>query len=201
MMNCINENTESLMKKHSNITMISESWIRSVGFGTDKAVLHEQPCIVLYTHIKGLIPLSEEPFPTELNGFPVDVREAVFRPLGGPNEYHDHIKMGCAIRNGDILGQCSIGTIGGFIQHPSYGLCCTTSAHVLLGDLNTIHEHHVGFRKLVFGEHNFPVYQPTCVGARPFGNLVEAIYYEGNLYEAGVDVALIRIQESKTGFL
>ncbi|XP_053375469.1 uncharacterized protein LOC123534679 isoform X2 [Mercenaria mercenaria] len=195
--NCVSENSVSLMGVHSNLTMVSASCKTSKGFNTSARTIQNKPTVVLYTHVKGLIPLKEEPFPEQIGQYFVDVREAVFKLfLGGrPNEYHENLRMGCAIRNSKIdqLRNCSAGTLGGFPEHPHYGLCCITCAHVLCDDLNNFQHCQNGVRHWTGNDQPKEVFQPCCFGSPLFGHLVCAIYNQGGFGKAGVDVALIKI--------
>ncbi|XP_053406175.1 uncharacterized protein LOC123534853 isoform X2 [Mercenaria mercenaria] len=190
---------KTLMENHSNISMISPSIFKSKRFGQARheLIVTNKPCIVLYVHIKGLIPIKEEPFPSEIDGFPTDVREAGFTLFnGGPNEFHENLKMGCAVHanvtntEGDIMG----GTLGGFVHHPEFGNCCLTCAHVVSkpDDMINLRDNNGG--KAVIGtDCNYLVYQPVSHGSRHFGRLVSVVYKEGGEGKSGVDAALIQI--------
>lgn len=65
-----------LHKKHGKITVINACPCRSKNNGE---FMEEGLCIVIHCLVKGLIPFSEEPFPKEILGIPVDVREGYFR--------------------------------------------------------------------------------------------------------------------------
>ncbi|XP_053405403.1 uncharacterized protein LOC128558950 [Mercenaria mercenaria] len=204
---CIQARAKELLVNHSSISMISPSIIKSKRFGQNahELIVTKKPCIALYVHIKGLIPIKEKAFPTEIDGFQTDVREAGFTPFtGGPNEFHEHLKMGCAVHanvtnsEGDIMG----GTLGGFINHPRYGKCCLTCAHVVTkpNDMINLRDNNGG--KAVIGtDRNYLVYQPVCTGSRPFGRLVCVVYKEGGEGKSGIDAALIKITDRlpKTG--
>lgn len=65
-----------LHKRHSKITVLNACPCRSKNNGE---VIEEGLCIVIHCLVKGLIPFSEDPFPKEILGIPVDVREGYFR--------------------------------------------------------------------------------------------------------------------------
>ena len=98
--NIIQKNCNFLMRKHSNLEIISASGNRSQG-----GVMVKESCVVLYCTLKGIIPDDEEEFPKAIDGIPVDVREGMFHlnPGDGDNKfpssksYHGEMKMGCNI--------------------------------------------------------------------------------------------------------
>ena len=65
--------TANLFKYHKNITVVNACPCKSRNGGKDISL---EKCIVIYTHVKGLIPFDEQPFPKNIDGVPVDVREA-----------------------------------------------------------------------------------------------------------------------------
>ena len=96
-------NAENLMKSHSNLELVSVSKIKSKDSGHK---IEENPCLVMYVHVKGIIPVNEMPFPEKVEGFIVDVREGVF------NYYNDpKLAIGSTIRGNDKCGK-----IAGFVQ-------------------------------------------------------------------------------------
>ncbi|XP_053382073.1 uncharacterized protein LOC128549458 [Mercenaria mercenaria] len=131
----IKDHSKTLREQHSNITMISASPFKSRGFMKGKHTLERKDCVVLYVHVKGLIPVQETCFPDVLDGFPVDVREAVIQLYAGgqPSDRHDQLKMGCAIGPQDR--KCT-GTLGGFVDIAEHGLCAITCAHVVIEEDN-----------------------------------------------------------------
>lgn len=66
----------NLRKRHSKMTVINASPCRS---RKDGQVLEKGLCIVVHCLIKGFIPFDEDPFPREIGGIPLDVREGYFR--------------------------------------------------------------------------------------------------------------------------
>ncbi|XP_053386953.1 uncharacterized protein LOC123542924 [Mercenaria mercenaria] len=191
----VNRHTGSLLQQHKNITSISVSSVKSRNFNTMKE-LCPVPCIVIYVHVKGMIPIDEEALPTRLDGFDVDVREGAFSPfLHEPNQVPDSISMGCQIQgpgenvdeDGNVLG----GTLGGFIDHPEFGLCCITSAHVILSaeTMRTINP---------FGWQPPHTYNNICYQPCPphgFGRVVLAVCKEGNDDSSGVEVVMITVED------
>ena len=64
--------SDKLIKKHSNITIVNACSCRSRRGGDE---IYEETCVVIHCLVKGLIPFLEDPFPRSISGFPVDVRE------------------------------------------------------------------------------------------------------------------------------
>lgn len=104
--------------------------------------------------------------------------------------------MGCRITRLTGLADVFGGTLGGFIDHPKYGICGITCAHALMfpDELKKCVENN--------GEISWPqifssdiVCQPDPVEVNKIGRIVQAIYKEGDQSEAGVEVALIQIED------
>ncbi|XP_060597120.1 uncharacterized protein LOC132751036 [Ruditapes philippinarum] len=193
--NCINDNANDLLERHSNINVILPSLVKSVGYETGQHNIKQVPCIALYVTVKGCIPLNETPFQNNINGFPIDVLEGKFEPfMNGPNEYHEHLKIGLAI-HANVLNTDGVlgGTLGGFIDHSTHGLCGITCAHVVYSaaELNKVKERkekkHFSLRKTV--------YQPIGKSSSAFGEVVQAVYDIGGSCTSGMEVALISIQK------
>ena len=191
---CINKHADALMSKHMSLSIIAPSPVRSQQYGSAKARIIREPCIVLYVHTKDYIPINEEPFEKFYEGIPVDVREGGFMahpviPLGDATGI-DGLTMGCNI--GSAMSN-NAGTLGGFIEHPTYGLCGLTCAHVLLndqcmGDL------------LQNGCIKWPNFHP-CEGVtqpggstNEIGRLVKAVYSIGAGDQSGIEIALFQIE-------
>ena len=126
--NKIQNECASLMRKHSNLEIMSASGNRSMVQGR---VLIKQTCVVLYCTLKGFIPVGEEEFPKHINGIPIDVREGMFHlnPGDGDNwfpsskSFHREIKMGCNI---GARGKVPVITIFNLIHCPLYDKAAVT---------------------------------------------------------------------------
>ncbi|XP_053383644.1 uncharacterized protein LOC123537265 isoform X2 [Mercenaria mercenaria] len=189
---CIATHSDSLIDSHSNLNIISPSLKRSRGYGTASRVISDELCIVLYVDVKGFIPIQEEAFPKQLDGIPTDVWEGGFETFtGGPNDTHEHMKMGLAIHayNTNSLGKLVGGTLGGFVEHPLHGLCGISCSHVLLSGEE--------MRKVQNGgqlEIQKSVYHPVCyTSSTQFGKVVSAVFKEESS-TTGVDVAMFKIE-------
>ncbi|XP_053373205.1 uncharacterized protein LOC123532812 [Mercenaria mercenaria] len=186
--------SQGLMKRHSNITRISVSWIKSSRYGREDAKMTNEVCISLYVPRKGIIPINEKPFPKILNGFPVDVREGICVPFLGPHDVHESVKMGCAISGQSFAEQSNIGTIGGFIESENE-IYCLTSAHVFAQNPNLKDLQSNGTWIAASDDNPLNnVYQPSPP-SEPFGTLVRAVFTEGGGGNAGVDAAVIHVRK------
>jgi hypothetical protein len=206
---CTSRHSKDLMNKHKNITAILPCVIKSKGFGTpDEHDLLEVLCISIHVKkkVSELIPLDEEPIPEFVDGFPTDVVQGESRIFGnGPNDYHRNLKIGSAIHaevkndKGGILG----GTLGCFVRHETYGMCCITNAHVVLSNENLQHLLKCNYMeyekqdqqgKAAFnGTNEVLVFQPISKMSASFGKVVAVAYNEGHSECAGVEVALIKM--------
>ncbi|XP_062598385.1 uncharacterized protein LOC134259798 isoform X1 [Saccostrea cucullata] len=115
----------SLLQSHSNITGITTSSVLSRNYKPGKPPnIEPVSCIVISCHTKGIIPMGEKPFPTNLNGYPVDVRES-----GAAISATRHPQIGDSIKSS--TAEMGKGTLGGFVfvGNKIYYL---TAAHVLV---------------------------------------------------------------------
>ncbi|XP_060588932.1 uncharacterized protein LOC132744291 [Ruditapes philippinarum] len=187
--------SKKLMSDHKFLSALSASSVSSRYFEpmTIEHLIEKRPCIVFNVLVKGIIPLNEECFPTELDGMPVDVREGGVRLcVNKADEYQENATLGCKITSSTCPGKS--GTLGGFIEHPEYGLCGITCAHVVANDDDkfklkemstvTVKEDHI-------------MYQPDDddKSKNKLGKLVQLTYKEGENGKPGVDLALFRIEK------
>ncbi|WAR15839.1 hypothetical protein MAR_030433 [Mya arenaria] len=168
------------MQRHKYLNMISGSAVRSKCYN-ENHVIEATICLVLYVHVKGYVPIEETPFRDNYNGIAVDVRE------GGCWRLNKSINIGEEIER-DRIGKS--GSIGGFVEVPSIGLCGITSAHVLLTDKEYM-QCKQEKRFIATGLQNeFRI--NTC--NEDIGRLISAMYEEGNDREAGFEVAIFHIE-------
>ncbi|XP_060590879.1 uncharacterized protein LOC132745888 [Ruditapes philippinarum] len=190
--------SKELMDKHKNITAIFPSIVRSVGyFKSGKHRFIESLCISIRVEkkVSGLIPLEEELITRYLGTFPTDVIAGDFCCLGDrPNDFHENIKIGSAIHaglktdKGEMLG----GTMGCFVKHKLFGMCCLTSAHIVLSQAENQEVLKDGYRE--YDRNSLkPVYQPISKNLSQFGQVVAAACNEGQSDTPGVEVALIKV--------
>ena len=97
----LREKSDSLMKLHSNLEIIT---ISATKFKDSSEAFLPGPCFVLYCTLKGLIPMHESAFPDTIGNYPVDVREGMFYLYGNgdarfpsSNQYFKNLQMGCNI--------------------------------------------------------------------------------------------------------
>ncbi|XP_062596546.1 uncharacterized protein LOC134257997 [Saccostrea cucullata] len=115
-----------LFKKHSNLTLISASPFKSIGYSKGKHRVVEKPCISLLCLHKGFIPIGEREFPKQINGFDVDVQEGYCSFGGGRS-----IDFGGHIRRARGINTPGNGSIGGFVDLPNGLFGLITCAHVV----------------------------------------------------------------------
>ncbi|XP_053403583.1 uncharacterized protein LOC128558439 isoform X2 [Mercenaria mercenaria] len=186
--NTINTISKQYMENHKYLSAITARKICLNG--------REKLCILMYVHPctdrYSSIPYTEEPLPTEIQGYKVVVRNGVFKTATKTaTEYHDNLRMGCQITSNLVD---SFGTLGGFIDHSEYGLCGFTCAHVVCSSAQMIKLKRTKRLKWSTSEDPCLVYQPTK-NTIPVGRVVETVYTEGgDSGSAGVDLALFQIE-------
>ncbi|KAL3888759.1 hypothetical protein ACJMK2_001119 [Sinanodonta woodiana] len=192
----VEQNIDQLLKDHANIEMIGVSSVRSKNYGLKNAKLIRETCIVLYVHVKGVIPIGEEEFPRRIGNFPIDVREGKFIPYGRnprANEYHQRLLTGCQIVRQTAK---SFGTIGGFLDLPGGGIGLLTCAHVVLTDnertqfINCRPDQQTDLRKSVPWR-TLKICQPDQYN--DFGTVKDFVLYPGSSSEVGIDAAVVKI--------
>ncbi|XP_053378818.1 uncharacterized protein LOC128548329 [Mercenaria mercenaria] len=197
---CLDKFAADLMEKHKYLSLIRASPVRSKDYEKGEGKIWKETCVALYVPAKNYIPTDEEPFQSNYDGIPVDVREGGFVLYTSPraDERHEHIKMGCKISRDKLKGTdiCHMsGTLGGFVQHPKYGLCGFTCAHALL--------HHSELEELkdMGGILHWPYFGELEAISQPekalneIGRLVQAVYKEGVNGGTGVEVALFQVEK------
>ncbi|KAH3755894.1 uncharacterized protein LOC127848290 [Dreissena polymorpha] len=178
---CMKNNVQRLITKHKYLSIV-EGCCYKLETETACAThsLKYEPRLALYVLAKGYIPIDEDPFEQSYDGVRVAVREGVFVPFTSP------LRMGSGIQ------RCLSGTLSFFIEH-THGLCCLTSAHVML----TKDEHEQCKQN---NGHIHAFLSDAQVrrqdSLESIGTLVEAICKEGGLAEAGVEIALIQMGQT-----
>lgn len=189
---CINKHGKKLMNSHKHLSIINPSSVRSKGFDSNEHKIIKEACVALYVQRKGYIPICEEPFQSDYDGVKVDVREGAFY-ANMQREGEDTLTIGCsiAVRHD---GHSSRGSLGGFIEHPQYGLCGLTCAHVVLEENELIELQHKGEISWPnFSTTSFVYFQTTS--NINIGKLVKAVYAEGGEGRYGMEAALFQIEE------
>ena len=168
--------SDALMQAHSNLLIISASPIKSRKAGEHVEV---RTCIVLYVHIKGIIPLQEKAFPAKVGDFPVDVREGVFKK-------YSLAKL--SIGNEILSAYGMIARLGGFVRLSDGKLGCLTCYHMFDTPQSRNDRDHKAF--------NPAVYQAASgYSQSPFGRMVDKKNDPGDATRIGVDAALIEITD------
>lgn len=186
---CLTKHTVTLMKSHSNLLVVSAAKLKSKKHSSKDAVYEKTTCIVFYVHIKGIIPFGENAFPTELEGFPVDVREGTFKTYSNPRDFHERLMMGCQI----VTAYNMMCSLGGFIELESGNIGCLTCCHAFateesVADYNKDPVNRSFLKKEVF--------QPHLSADFEFGRLVNFIRNPGDSANIGVDAAVIEITKT-----
>ncbi|XP_053378508.1 uncharacterized protein LOC123526657 [Mercenaria mercenaria] len=191
---CLRHHSPRLMEEHSNLTMTSASRYKCKYYDshTLETKLEPEPCIVFYVQAKGLIPVGEKLLPDTLTigdtTFKTDVREGgrvSFAVGGRPTEKHQNLKVGCRITSKD-----GAGTIGGFVNHPKYGFCAVTCAHVLLSG-----EEMIDYKKGKKVKVKRNCYQPS--EPDKCGQLLEIMLRGGDANTTGLDVAFVKVDDDR----
>ncbi|XP_062588700.1 uncharacterized protein LOC134250360 [Saccostrea cucullata] len=187
----VSENeARELFKRHYNLTMISASPYKSIGYSKGKHTIVEKPCILFLCLHKGYIPYGEEEFPRKIRDVEVDVQEGFCRFGNG-----ESIEIGGDIRR---KGSKSVGTIGGFVNLPESKIGLITCAHVVLSqkELEKRETDHLPeVETFINSAHSYKV----C------GKVINAEFpkpYDCNLNPlegSSVDAALIELASSSSG--
>ncbi|XP_053376394.1 uncharacterized protein LOC128547485 [Mercenaria mercenaria] len=189
----IDKYSMELMHNHTYLSVISASPVVSKHYGTSNYKTESVSCIALYVIVKHFIPINEEPFPQMLDGIPVDVREGGVQFCGASAEdFYDQVRMGCKITS--KFQPQKHGTLGGFVEHPDYGLCAC--AHVVLNDKLKF----ALKEKMKVKEKEMEpcaLFQPSydTQEQNQIGRLVEVTYKEGGNGKPGIDLALLKIDK------
>ncbi|XP_053391114.1 uncharacterized protein LOC128553939 [Mercenaria mercenaria] len=192
------------MKNHKYLSIITASPVRSRNYKPSCLTLIPEACICLYVPVKGYIPIDEVPFRTSYNNIRTDVREGIFTPYMHSQDTEDCLRFGCQIENSPLCDTPQSGALCGFIEHPRYGTCGITSAHVLLN--------HEKFEKLkregeivspLFPENRSLGYVYWRCSEKQIrtGEIVRALYCTGDEEETGYEVTLFKVTSGrpKTG--
>ncbi|WAR08885.1 hypothetical protein MAR_018843 [Mya arenaria] len=202
---CLEKMSPVLMEKHAYLSIVTGSEIKSKGFQGPNHVKFKRKCIQLFVHAKGYIPLAEEVFANSYGDYDTDILEGTFQPFANEhaNERQRVLTLGCKImRSGfrsdffQLREKKVHGTLGGFVDHPEYGFCGFSCAHVLLNK-NEI-EKAERDKRIYYPTLNESVFQPVDGpdGDR-IGFLVEAMYKEKHDDDkrAGVELALFSVDK------
>ncbi|XP_052762699.1 uncharacterized protein LOC128205233 [Mya arenaria] len=191
-----------LLEAHKYLSVITASPLKSKR-NKNREILQSfvrepECCIVFCVHAKDFIYIKEDPLPAKLNGISTDVMEGAFVTFGRlSHESHDKLPMGCEIGRGESR---DIGTLGGFIDHPEYGLCGITSGHMCLDHAEyeacVKNNGRLMLEQWPEGSRGREMFQPAKLQkGDEVGHLVEVLYQVGSHLESGFDVALFQIEK------
>lgn len=176
-----------LFNSHSNLVMISHSKIKSSGYSDKSLKVILEPCIVFYCRIKGVVPIKEQRFPTTLNSYKVDVREAFCIRTADKRS----LRMGDSIRSRNLE---SYGTIGGFVDLPQGGIGAITCAHVVCPESilsKATQEQTTECIADYLEEHNIEITCPPQT--KTLGTVEKMAFYVNKDGNTSVDAALIKL--------
>ncbi|XP_048749809.2 uncharacterized protein LOC125661715 [Ostrea edulis] len=168
-----------LFNNHSNISLINLSNVKSKGFGTSSFRVTKTPTIVIYCHVKGVVPIGERMFPEKVSGFQVDVREGTCSLA---------VRELCMSENICADNCAKFGTLGGFVDlHNPPGKAFLTCAHVVLPTnvlQNQLASEYVRRREIirVFDREKNEI-----------GKITKAVFDSRQPETVSVDVALVEI--------
>lgn len=190
----IQDHGEKIYGLFSNVVGINTSNARIVGDS-----IKEEPCIVLYSLDKSLIPFGEKPLPGMIAGKPCDIREDFFRfgrcPRNCPTQNQSLADPGCSI---GIKSDGSSGSAGFLYKsmEPTNALGdgFFTAAHVAVKDLKTLNSN-TSFTTANFCPDDNIIVHPSFpdngnVNYR-VGRVVEAVFGKH------LDFAAIKINEGR----
>jgi hypothetical protein len=189
---CLRTFSPDLMEVHSNLTSTSISLVKL----RKMQPLEKAVCIVFYVEAKGFIPIGENALPKQIEYgdnmvFVTDVREGeCATATAGPCDKHKDIKIGCRIESSTTLDG---GTLGGFVNHPTNGLCAISCAHVLLTvkDFDEIYHRKKSIESLGTIQCFHPKKPDLC------GEICNMKLFGKNRNNCGMDIALFKVDEER----
>lgn len=188
LVNCIVSGTvaEELFYRHSNLTLICPSVVKSTGMSNDHNV-SPLCCIQLFCSVKGTIPIGDNHFPSAVSGNPTDVLE------GCPKMAANRIRVGDKIGTIDLQGNFERqGTLGGFTKHLGYD-CFMTCAHVAF-DLKSL----LSRIDDEIDNNGVKIYKPGPILPSPMeiGQVLRRVFEHNDKDKTSIDVALVQLQNS-----
>lgn len=167
---------------HSNLTLVNFSSVKSVGYESKERKLERTACVVLYCQVKNFLPFGESEFPKSIDGYPVDVREAMCTFASNSS---------CI---GDRIGSDNItksGTLGAFIDLPGK-TGFLTCAHVLY---STEHLKRRDFKTVSEKIQIYVTDKRQAHHNRKIGEVQTATFSHGDPNKTSVDAALVEMVE------
>ncbi|XP_062606568.1 uncharacterized protein LOC134268345 [Saccostrea cucullata] len=175
---------EVLVSKHSNVTILTQSGIKSRGFNSIHHQITMCPCVVIHCRVKGIVPFGESPFPPKIGEIPVDVREG-FCDFASSQ---DKLQLGQRI--GPMNNRFDFGTLGGFVDLPRSRKGFITCAHVVCPS-DILQNGNVQN----FVENNAVMIADKSITtpSEPVGKVKKAAFRFGKEAQVSVDAALIEL--------
>ncbi|CAC5363160.1 unnamed protein product [Mytilus coruscus] len=213
------EKATEYFDKHSKLTMISKSHLKSKGFGKEIQKFERVSCIQLFCRAKGIVPIGESHFPDKIGSVQTDIFEGYPRlqakqiRIGTeyfvPTEEENNSGNGqnAAARpdneyeNMDIDNDASrqfkgkAGTIGGFLKFHGEDAFLTCAHAILSPDFLISHtfgsELHENPVKIYCKDEN------SLRGVIPCGHLASFTFPPNEINGSSIDAAIIRIDRSR----
>jgi hypothetical protein len=122
----------AIFKRHAHVIAVLPG-VRRRNWSTDGS----ETCVVVFVWLKGYMPDGEEPLPSRICGWPVDVREASCRPLGRGASAWIHLGQDRMVFPGSSLGGLpkDAGSVGAVLVHNG-AFFALTAAHCV-GEVGT----------------------------------------------------------------
>lgn len=212
------ETATEFFTKHSKLTMISKSHLKSKGFGKENKKIERIPCIQFFCRAKGIIPIGEAHFPYNIGFIQTDIFEGFptlqakqirigseFFVQTGEQKKSDNGQNATAIPNTedeemDIDNDVNIsfkgkaGTIGGFLKYNGED-AFLTCAHVILSP-DFLISHKFGYE---LHENPVKIYckdDHSLRGVIPCGYLANITFPPNEINGVSIDAAIVKIDQN-----
>lgn len=193
----INRQAEKIYAKHTTVTGIGVSNVRYEG-----DTLISDPCIVIYCLDALLLPYGETPLPTNIEGYPCDIREGIFMFGHCFDCRNNNPGPGCSIGMPDDM---STGSVGFFVESKKHKKVVgfITAAHVAIvsEELHDLHEDGLYLSKSDYSERKHEIIHPSRLYTEQnivIGEVKES--FIGNEEDDfGIDVAFVQYYKERLG--
>lgn len=196
----IEDQGEKIFARHSNVVGLEISNVRCAG-----DIKREEPCIVLYSLDKTLIPFGEKPLPESIGGWPCDVREDIVM-LGFkecltncPFPRDNHFMKGCSI--GNPLRNDS-GSVGFFYKSTNptntFGSGFLTASHVAVNGFERLYNQSLLSLNNALYHQDHDIVHPSredyeaSYSDNKVGKVVESFLGNYELGSFGLDFAVVK---------
>lgn len=195
----INSQAETMYANFSTLTGLSVSTVRY-----EHGNLINDPCIVLYCLDKSLVPYGETQLPTNVGGYPCDIREGTFSFGSCADCRHANPGPGCSIGMPSDSHTGSAGFLVKSTKSP-YKTGFLTAAHVAIKELLDLYVNGVFLSECNFMDNkNREIVHPSYShidGNNFVGNVEESFIgdYGPDEEEIGIDVAYVKSYTERLG--